>query len=163
MMPVPIEGIVGSSTRMQQLLTLVKRVAAQLFEKGVVTRGYLGVQLASTLDPAEAGDPAYAPDAVHEAYHTGGARELKWRDELLAGGRECGIGDRRNGDFQKRSRGKSAVLGVIGGAFGVLFLAGSGPISSVHSLADWARVSSVIWRSRSSMRIWRRRVSIHIH
>jgi serine protease Do len=33
---------------------LVKRVAAQLFEKGVVTRGYLGVQLAPTLDPAEA-------------------------------------------------------------------------------------------------------------
>lgn len=35
-------------------VNLVKRVAAQLFEKGVVTRGYLGVQLASTLDPAEA-------------------------------------------------------------------------------------------------------------
>ena len=33
---------------------LVKRVAGQLFEKGVVTRGYLGVQLAPTLDPAEA-------------------------------------------------------------------------------------------------------------
>ena len=33
---------------------LVKRVAAQLFEKGVVMRGYLGVQLASTLEPAEA-------------------------------------------------------------------------------------------------------------
>ncbi len=33
---------------------LVKRVAAQLFEKGVVMRGYLGVQLASSLEPAEA-------------------------------------------------------------------------------------------------------------
>ena len=33
---------------------MVKRVAAQLIEKGVVTRGYLGVQLASTLEPAEA-------------------------------------------------------------------------------------------------------------
>ena len=33
---------------------LVKRIAAQLFEKGTVTRGYLGVQLATTLDPAEA-------------------------------------------------------------------------------------------------------------
>ncbi len=33
---------------------LVKRVAAQLFEKGAVTRGYLGVQLAATIDPAEA-------------------------------------------------------------------------------------------------------------
>lgn len=33
---------------------LVKRVALQLFEKGSVTRGYLGVQLATTLEPAEA-------------------------------------------------------------------------------------------------------------
>ena len=33
---------------------LVKRVAAQLFEKGRVTRGYLGVQLATALEPAEA-------------------------------------------------------------------------------------------------------------
>lgn len=33
---------------------LVKRVAGQLFEKGTVTRGYLGVQLATTLEPAEA-------------------------------------------------------------------------------------------------------------
>jgi serine protease Do len=33
---------------------MVKRIAAQLIEKGAVTRGYLGVQLASTLEPAEA-------------------------------------------------------------------------------------------------------------
>jgi serine protease Do len=33
---------------------LVKRVAGQLFDKGRVTRGYLGVQLATTLEPAEA-------------------------------------------------------------------------------------------------------------
>ena len=33
---------------------LVKRVAAQLFEKGRVTRGYLGIQLATTIDPGEA-------------------------------------------------------------------------------------------------------------
>jgi S1-C subfamily serine protease len=33
---------------------MVKRVARQLIEKGAVTRGYLGVQLASSLEPAEA-------------------------------------------------------------------------------------------------------------
>jgi serine protease Do len=33
---------------------LVKRIAGQLIEKGSVTRGYLGVQLASALEPAEA-------------------------------------------------------------------------------------------------------------
>jgi hypothetical protein len=35
-----------------------------------------------------AGDARYAPDAVHEAYHTGGGRELTWHDGLLAGGTE---------------------------------------------------------------------------
>lgn len=34
------------------------------------------------------GDPAFAPDEVHETYHTGGGRELTWRDELLPGGTE---------------------------------------------------------------------------
>jgi hypothetical protein len=33
-----------------------------------------------------AGDPRFAPDRVHEAYHTGGARELTWDDSLLPGG-----------------------------------------------------------------------------
>jgi S1-C subfamily serine protease len=33
---------------------MVKRIAGQLIEKGAVTRGYLGVQLASALEPAEA-------------------------------------------------------------------------------------------------------------
>ena len=39
-----------------------------------------------------AGDVAYAPDEVHETYHTGGARELAWRDEFAAGGREFALG-----------------------------------------------------------------------
>ncbi len=34
-----------------------------------------------------AGDPAFAPDEVHEAYHTGGARELRWRDDMEPQGR----------------------------------------------------------------------------
>lgn len=39
-----------------------------------------------------AGDPAYAPDETHESYHTGGPRELTWRDELAAGGRDFALG-----------------------------------------------------------------------
>lgn len=39
-----------------------------------------------------AGDARYAPDELHESYHTGGARELKWRDDLIAGGREFALG-----------------------------------------------------------------------
>ena len=38
-----------------------------------------------------AGDKAYAPDEVHETYHTGGGRELKWDEDLLPGGREFSL------------------------------------------------------------------------
>jgi hypothetical protein len=33
-----------------------------------------------------AGNPRFAPDSVHETYHTGGARELRWHDSLADGG-----------------------------------------------------------------------------
>ena len=33
-----------------------------------------------------AGNPRFAADQIHEGYHTGGPRELKWRDDMLAGG-----------------------------------------------------------------------------
>jgi len=39
-----------------------------------------------------AGDATYAPDHVHEGYHTGGARELAWNDDLTAGGVEFTVG-----------------------------------------------------------------------
>ncbi|MEO6153993.1 MAG: cupin-like domain-containing protein [Croceibacterium sp.] len=39
---------------------------------------------AMTVFPAA--DPRFAPDSVHETYHTGGGRELKWRDELADDG-----------------------------------------------------------------------------
>lgn len=38
-----------------------------------------------------AGDARYAPDEIHEGYHTGGPRELTWREELAKGGREFRI------------------------------------------------------------------------
>ncbi len=41
-----------------------------------------------TMTQFPAGDPHFAPDTIHESYHAGGARELTWRDELAAGGRE---------------------------------------------------------------------------
>jgi mannose-6-phosphate isomerase-like protein (cupin superfamily) len=39
-----------------------------------------------------AGNPAFAPDEVHETYHTGGGRELIWRDELARAGTEFPLG-----------------------------------------------------------------------
>lgn len=35
-----------------------------------------------------ASHPAFAPDELHETYHTGGARELRWKPELAKGGHE---------------------------------------------------------------------------
>ena len=34
------------------------------------------------------GNPSFAPDETHETYHTGGGRELFWRDEFEHGGTE---------------------------------------------------------------------------
>ena len=34
---------------------------------------------------------AFAPSAVHEAYHTGGPRELRWSDDLLPAGRDFAL------------------------------------------------------------------------
>lgn len=45
-----------------------------------------------TMTQFPAGDAKYAPDEIHEGYHTGGPRELIWREELSRGGREFRIG-----------------------------------------------------------------------
>ncbi len=39
-----------------------------------------------------AGDTRFASDTAHEAYHAGGARELKWDDGFAGQGRECPLG-----------------------------------------------------------------------
>ena len=44
---------------------------------------------AMTVFPA--GDARFAPDEVHEGYHTGGARELRWHDALAGQGREFAL------------------------------------------------------------------------
>ena len=51
------------------------------------------LQLAGTKTMTQfpAGDAAYAPDEVHETYHSGGARELTWRDALADGGTEFAL------------------------------------------------------------------------
>ncbi len=39
-----------------------------------------------------AGDPRFAPDAVHESYHSGGPRELTWHESHKGGAREFPLG-----------------------------------------------------------------------
>lgn len=38
-----------------------------------------------------AGDARFAPDSIHESYHSGGARELSWDDDFAAFGTEFAI------------------------------------------------------------------------
>jgi len=52
----------------------------------------LQVRGSKTMTQFPAGDALYAPDETHESYHTGGKRELDWREELVSGGREFRIG-----------------------------------------------------------------------
>lgn len=38
-----------------------------------------------------AGDHRFAPDTTHESYHSGGPRELHWRDDMAPGGTEFAL------------------------------------------------------------------------
>ncbi len=40
-----------------------------------------------TMTVFPAGEERFSPNTVHEAYHTGGARELRWQDDFLSGGK----------------------------------------------------------------------------
>jgi hypothetical protein len=51
----------------------------------------LQLQGSKVMTQFPAGDPTYAPDEAHEAYHTGGPRELAWRDGFAGGGREFAL------------------------------------------------------------------------
>ncbi|MGB3167705.1 MAG: cupin-like domain-containing protein [Alteraurantiacibacter sp.] len=79
-----------------------------------------------TMTVFPAGDPYFAPDTAHEAYHTGGPRELGWHDEFHDHGVPF---DLRRGD-------------------GVYV-----PVMAPHYVRNGARVSlslSITWRSEWS-------------
>ena len=75
-----------------------------------------------------AGDPAYAPDEVHETYHTGGGRELTWRDELEQGGTKFSL-----------EPGEALFVPVMAPHYVV-----TGPDSSVSLSITWPRLSASI-------------------
>lgn len=47
---------------------------------------------AKTMTQFPAGDARFAPDEMHESYHTGGPRELYWDERFLSDGREFALG-----------------------------------------------------------------------
>ena len=52
----------------------------------------LQVRGSKTMTQFPAGDPRFAPDEVHESYHSGGPRELAWDEALMDGAREFALG-----------------------------------------------------------------------
>jgi hypothetical protein len=68
-----------------------------------------------------AGDPRFAPDTVHESYHSGGARELTWRDEFADHGTELAI-----------TAGQALFVPVMAPHF-----VRNGPISSISLSITW--------------------------
>lgn len=68
-----------------------------------------------------AGDPRFAPDAVHEAYHSGGARELHWQDDFAGEGVEFAL-----------QAGQAVYVPVMAPHF-----VRNGPISSISLSITW--------------------------
>lgn len=74
-----------------------------------------------TMTQFPAGDPRYAPDTTHESYHSGGPRELHWRDDLAAGGTAFALGP-----------GKALLVPVMAPHF-----VRNGPASSISLSITW--------------------------
>ncbi|MXO89691.1 cupin domain-containing protein [Pontixanthobacter aquaemixtae] len=68
-----------------------------------------------------AGDARFAPDQVHEGYHSGGARELTWDDSFAKGGTEFAI-----------SAGQALFVPVMAPHF-----VRNGPTSSISLSITW--------------------------
>ncbi len=52
----------------------------------------LQIEGSKTMTQFPAGDPRFAPDEMHESYHSGGPRELTWDDGFLADGKQFALG-----------------------------------------------------------------------
>ncbi|MEZ5744221.1 MAG: transcriptional regulator [Sphingomonadaceae bacterium] len=53
----------------------------------------LQIRGGKTMTQFPAGDARFAPDEIHETYHSGGARELRWNEDFLTDGMEFTIGE----------------------------------------------------------------------
>jgi hypothetical protein len=86
-----IEGKTGSILKTQSFIFISSPNAVTPYHFDPEHNILLQIRGSKVMTQFPAGDPAYAPDEVHETYHTGGARELRWRDELAAGGTEFAL------------------------------------------------------------------------
>lgn len=83
-----IEATTGAMLRPQGFLFISSPHAVTPYHFDPEHNILLQLQGSKVMTQFPAGDAFYAPDSTHEAYHTGGGRELFWRDELALGGTE---------------------------------------------------------------------------
>jgi hypothetical protein len=83
-----IEAATGAMLRPQGFLFISSPNAVTPYHFDPEHNILLQLQGSKVMTQFPAGDPLYAPDTTHEAYHTGGGRELRWCDELAQGGTE---------------------------------------------------------------------------
>lgn len=83
-----IEARTGAMQKLQGFIFITSPLGVTPYHFDPEHNILLQVRGAKVMTQFPAGDPVYAPDEVHETYHTGGGRELHWRDALMAGGTE---------------------------------------------------------------------------
>lgn len=87
-----IEARTGAMQKLQSFIFITSPNGVTPYHFDPEHNILLQVRGSKVMTQFPAGDPRFAPDEVHETYHTGGGRELKWRDELMTGGTEFAIG-----------------------------------------------------------------------
>ena len=87
-----IEGKTGAMLRPQAFVFISSPNAVTPYHFDPEHNILLQLVGRKTMTQFPAGDANFAPDTIHESYHAGGARELTWRDELAASGREFALG-----------------------------------------------------------------------
>ena len=83
-----IEAATGRMLKMQGFVFVTSAGGVTPYHFDPEHNILLQVRGQKTMTQFPAGDQRFAPDLVHETYHVGGGRELKWSDEMLAHGRE---------------------------------------------------------------------------
>jgi hypothetical protein len=81
-----IEARTGAMLKTQGFVFISSALAVTPYHFDPEHNVLLQLRGTKTMTQFPAGDATFAPDETHESYHTGGARELAWRNELLAGG-----------------------------------------------------------------------------
>jgi hypothetical protein len=87
-----IEGKTGAMLRPQGYVFVSSPAAVTPYHFDPEHNILLQLRGRKVMTQFPAGDPRFAPDKTHEGYHTGGHRNLVWRDELASGGTPWPLG-----------------------------------------------------------------------